>query len=86
VYLQSVNVAIRVNSLYRTEVRHIQTNMFLFRRKRYWLSVRVVGIPRWGTRNSGPLDSYIVPSASRFPVNAWPTEDYETVASLDTAE
>ena len=39
--LQSVNVAIRINPLYRTAARHIQTFLLWIAERGNWLSVRV---------------------------------------------
>src|SRR5260370_25361037 len=47
VFLQSVNVAIRVDPLYRTAVRHIQTFVRVVAERGNWLSVRVAGAPRY---------------------------------------
>src|SRR5229473_5639884 len=41
VSLQSVNVAIRINPLYRTAARHIQTFVLWIAERGNWLSVRV---------------------------------------------
>ncbi len=41
--LQSINIAIHLNPLYRTAVRHIQTFVLLIAERGNWLSVRVAG-------------------------------------------
>ncbi len=43
--LPSVDVVIRVNSLYRTAARHIQTFVLWFAERGNWLSVRVSDAP-----------------------------------------
>jgi len=47
VSLQSVNVAIRVNPLYRTAARHIQTFVPLIAERGNWLSVRLADGPAY---------------------------------------
>jgi len=42
-----VNVAIRVNSLYRTAARHIQTFVLWITERGNWLSVRVADTPEY---------------------------------------
>ena len=48
VFLPSVNVAIRVNPLYRTAARHIQTFVLWIAERGNWLSVRVAATPEYG--------------------------------------
>ncbi len=47
VSLQSVNVAIRMNPLYRTAARQIQTFALLIAERGNWLSVRVADAPTY---------------------------------------
>src|SRR5882762_4908410 len=45
VFLPSVNITIRINSLYRTAARHIQTFVFWIAERGNWLSVQVGDTP-----------------------------------------